>query len=83
MKIQDSLSVGQDLNPGPPQYKAGVLTNRSRCSVARVTEMKRILNSGPEGDLFRDLGINGRIIQSDPKVTQPINSLLENVSPLC
>jgi hypothetical protein len=27
---QDSLSPGRDLNPGPPQYDAGVLTSRPR-----------------------------------------------------
>jgi hypothetical protein len=25
---QDSKSVGRDLNPGPPDYKTGVLTTR-------------------------------------------------------
>jgi hypothetical protein len=27
---QESLSVGQDLNPGPPEHKAGVLTIQPR-----------------------------------------------------
>jgi hypothetical protein len=30
---QDSWSLGQDLNPGPPKYEAGVLTTRSQCLV--------------------------------------------------
>jgi hypothetical protein len=30
---QDSLSLGRDLNPGPPQYDAGVLTSRPRATV--------------------------------------------------
>jgi hypothetical protein len=30
---QDSQSVGQDLNPGPPKYEAGVLSTLSQCLV--------------------------------------------------
>jgi hypothetical protein len=30
---QDSRSPGRDLNPGPPEYEAGVLTTRQRRSV--------------------------------------------------
>jgi hypothetical protein len=31
---QDSRSSSQDLNPGPPEYEAGVLTTRPRSSVS-------------------------------------------------
>jgi hypothetical protein len=30
---QKSRSPGRDLNPGPPEYEAGALTIRPRCSV--------------------------------------------------
>jgi hypothetical protein len=30
---QDSRSAGQDLNPGPPEYEAGVLVTQPRRSV--------------------------------------------------
>jgi hypothetical protein len=30
---QDSRSPGRDLNPGPPEYKAGVLTTRAQHSI--------------------------------------------------
>jgi hypothetical protein len=33
---QVSRSPGRDLNPGPPEYEAGVLTTRPRRSVPRV-----------------------------------------------
>jgi hypothetical protein len=29
----DSLSPCRDLNPGPPEYEAGLLTTQPRCSV--------------------------------------------------
>jgi hypothetical protein len=32
---QDSQSPGRDLNPGPPEYEAEVLTTRSRSSVTK------------------------------------------------
>jgi hypothetical protein len=42
---QDSRSPGRDFNPGPPDYEAGVLTNRPRRSVYMlrdlVTTLKR------------------------------------------
>jgi hypothetical protein len=28
---EESRSLSQDLNPGPPKYKAGALTTRPRC----------------------------------------------------
>jgi hypothetical protein len=31
---QDSQSLGQDLNPGPPKYNAGVLTTQPRHSTS-------------------------------------------------
>jgi hypothetical protein len=33
---QDSWSPGQDLKPGPPKYKAGVLTIRPQYSVKEI-----------------------------------------------
>jgi hypothetical protein len=33
---QDSRSPGQDLNPGPPKYKTGVLSNGPRRSVKAI-----------------------------------------------
>jgi hypothetical protein len=33
---QDRRSLGRDLNPGPPEYEAGVLTTRPRRSVSPV-----------------------------------------------
>jgi hypothetical protein len=33
-------SVGRDLNPGPPEYVAGVLTTQLRCSVGVLLEIK-------------------------------------------
>jgi hypothetical protein len=36
---QDSRSPGRDLNPGPPEYEAGVLTTRSRHSVCGLVDI--------------------------------------------
>jgi hypothetical protein len=33
---QDSLSLGRYLNPGPPEYGAGMLTTRQQRSVCKV-----------------------------------------------
>jgi hypothetical protein len=30
---QDSQSMGRDLNSGPPEHKAGMLTTQPQCSV--------------------------------------------------
>jgi hypothetical protein len=40
---QDSRSPGRDLNPGPPEYEAGVLTTRSQCSVQQVIASCKVL----------------------------------------
>jgi hypothetical protein len=37
---QDSRSPGQDLNPGHPEYEAGVLTIQPRCSVTQYYVVK-------------------------------------------
>jgi hypothetical protein len=37
---QGSQSLGQDLDPGPPEYKAGVLTTLPRRSVIFCVGMK-------------------------------------------
>jgi hypothetical protein len=37
-KSQDSRSPSRDLNPGPPEYEAGVLTTRPRRSVCNCSE---------------------------------------------
>jgi hypothetical protein len=42
----DSRSVGRNLNPGPPEYKAGVLTTRPRRSTFRILQFQRPLR-GP------------------------------------
>jgi hypothetical protein len=34
---QDSRSPGRDLDPEPPEYEAGTLTDRPRCSVKTNT----------------------------------------------
>jgi hypothetical protein len=35
-QCQDIRSPGRDLNPGPAEYEAGVLTTRSRCSTSSL-----------------------------------------------
>jgi hypothetical protein len=35
---QDSRSPGRDLNPGPPEYEAGVLTTRPRRLVVHMKD---------------------------------------------
>jgi hypothetical protein len=56
---QDSWSLGRDLNPGPPEYGAGVLTTRPRRSVSPpFLENKLVYLQGttvvvcPEADNF-------------------------------
>jgi hypothetical protein len=39
---QDSWSLGRDFNPGPPEYGAGLLTTRPRCSVQNVDVYPRV-----------------------------------------
>jgi hypothetical protein len=39
---QDNGFPGRDLNPGPPEYEAGVLTTRPRCSVNATMKIENI-----------------------------------------
>jgi hypothetical protein len=39
---QDSRSLGQCLNPGPPEYEAGVLTTKLRHSVLDILYLAMI-----------------------------------------
>jgi hypothetical protein len=39
---QDSQYPGRDMNLGPPEYEAGVLTNRLLCSVRNLTEASAV-----------------------------------------
>jgi hypothetical protein len=40
---QDSRSPGRDFNPGPPEYKVGALTTRSRLSVLACKVVQKLL----------------------------------------
>jgi hypothetical protein len=44
---EDSLSPGRDLNAGPPEYKAGVLSTRQRRSVSFILDAKGQQTQGP------------------------------------
>jgi hypothetical protein len=50
-KPQGSRSLGRNLNPGPPEYEAGVLTTRPRRSVSGYDMY--YLFSGCEVEIFR------------------------------
>jgi hypothetical protein len=49
---QDSRSLGQDLNPGPPKYEAGVLTTRSRLSLAGSVYVGFVVDKVALGQVF-------------------------------
>jgi hypothetical protein len=50
---QDIRSPGSDLNPGPPEYEAGVLTTRPRRSVSTVSNNTHQQNEETRINLVR------------------------------
>jgi hypothetical protein len=67
---QDRLSTGRDLNAGLPEYEAGALTTRQRCSVGRersfeycVVELTTVPATRTEGS-FRDAAYPITILKS-------------------
>jgi hypothetical protein len=65
-----------------------IITSRFPCMTLSLSVFLVVVNVSVVGRCLETVATNGlivhpAIIQSDPKVTQPINQLLEKISQLC